>query len=272
MAYESITQHTATFSHPRPPGHRYAGIAIHWWGDPAQRPTFDGTIQYLVYGGARNSASVHYVVEAGKVACLLDPDTSLSWGQGDGAGGYGNNFFISIELNPRASDGDYATAAELIAELRAVYGPLVLKPHRDFTATQCPGVWDLGRLDRLARGAAAPAPVPPAPAPAPTPAPVGDPNRIHWVVEPGDTLGKIAAYYGPSVEAIAAHNGIKDPNRIHVGQRIYIPGPVVWIVDPGDTLSKIGRYYGISAEVIAANNGLNVNAPIHPGQVLRIIG
>jgi LysM repeat protein len=180
-------------------------------------------------------------------------------------------------MNPRASSGDYQTVAELIAELRAVYGPLVLKPHRDFTATQCPGVWDLGRLDRLAReitagGRPAPAPVPaPAPTPAPAPAPA-DPSRIHWIVEPGDTLGKIAAYYGPSVEAIAAHNGIKDPNRIRVGQAIYIPGPVVWTVDPGDTLGKIGRYYGITAEVIAANNGLNVNAPIYPGQVLRIIG
>jgi N-acetylmuramoyl-L-alanine amidase len=280
MAYDSITEHTAAFSHPRPAGHRYAGIAIHWWGDPAQRPTFDGTIQYLVYGGARNSASVHYVAEAGRVACLLDPDTHLSWGQGDGAGGYGNNFFISIECNPRASDGDYATVAELIAELRAVYGPLVLKPHRDFTATACPGVWDLGRLDRLARGVASPAPAPAPVAPAPAPAPVNttaDPNRLHWTVEPGDTLGKIADYYGgpavgaPSAADIARFNGIPDPNRISVGQVIYIPGPLAWTVDPGDTLTKIANYYGMTPEVIAANNGISVNATIHPGQVLRII-
>jgi N-acetylmuramoyl-L-alanine amidase len=276
MAYESITEHTATFSHPRPAGHRYVGIAIHWWGDPAQRPTFDGTIQYLVYGGARNSASVHYVAEAGRVACLLDPDTDLSWGQGDGANGYGNNFFISIECNPRASDGDYATVAELIAELRETYGPLVLKPHRDFTSTACPGVWDLGRLDRLARGVTA-APVAPAPAPAPAPAGPADPNRLHWVVEPGDTLGKISDYYGgpavgaPSAADIAAFNGIPDPNRISVGQVIYIPGPLAWTVDPGDTLTKIADYYGMTPEVIAANNGIDVNATIYPGQTLRII-
>lgn len=269
MAYESITQHNATFYHARPAGHRYAGIAIHWWGDPAQRPTFDGTVQYLVYGGARNSASVHYVAEAGKVACLLDPDTQLSWGQGDGGNGFGNNFFISIECNPRASDGDYQTTAELIRELRATYGDLPLKPHRAFTSTQCPGVWDLGRLDRLARGSgSAPAP---APAPVPAPAP-NSPDRIHWIVEPGDTMGKIAAYYGgPSVAQIAAHNGIADPNRISVGQRIYIPGPLAWIVDPGDTLSKIGAYYGISPEVVAANNGISVNSTIYAGQVLQII-
>ena len=45
------------------------------------------------------------------------------------------------------------TAAALIADLRAVYGNLPLSPHRRWTSTQCPGNWDLGRLDRLARGA-----------------------------------------------------------------------------------------------------------------------
>jgi N-acetylmuramoyl-L-alanine amidase len=272
MSYESITEHNATFYHARPAGHQYRYIAIHWWGDPAQRPTFDGTVNYLVYGGARNSASVHYVAEAGKVACLLDPDTQLSWGQGDGAGGVGNNYAISIELNPRAWDSDYQTAAELIAELRAVYGPLPLMPHRAFTATQCPGVWDLARLDALARGTGTTPPPPPAPTPPPAPAPGADMSRIHWVVEPGDTLGEIANYYGgPSVQQIAAHNGISDPNRIAVGQVIYIPGPLAWIVDPGDTLTKIAGYYGMTAETVAANNGIPVNATIYPGQVLRII-
>lgn len=153
MSYDLITEHSATFHHLRWAGHRYRGIAIHWWGDPAQRPTFEGTIQYLVYGGARNTASVHYVAEAGRVACLLDPDTQLSWGQGDGAYGEGNNYYLSIECNPRASDGDYLTVAELVRDLRAHYGDLPLRPHNFFTATQCPGVWDLARLDRLAREA-----------------------------------------------------------------------------------------------------------------------
>jgi N-acetylmuramoyl-L-alanine amidase len=276
MSYDFVTEHTATFYHDRPAGHQYAGIAIHWWGDPAWGPTFDGTIQYLVYGGAKNTASVHYVAEAGRVACLLDPDTQLSWGQGDGSDGFGNNFFLSIECNPRASSADYATVAELIAELRATFGQhLVLRPHRYFTATACPGVWDLARLDALARGTSvAPASTPPAPAPAPAPAPpaAADPNRIHWVVEAGDTLGKIADYYGgPTVAEIAAFNGIPDPNRISVGQAIYIPGPLLWIVDPGDTLGKIAGYYGLTAETVAANNGVDVNATIFPGQVFRIL-
>jgi hypothetical protein len=159
MSYQFITEHSATFYHPRPPGHRYRGVCVHHWGDPAQRPTFESTINYLVYGGASRTASVHYVAEAGRVACLLDPDTQLSWGQGDGAYGEGNNYYLSLELNPRASDGDYQTASELIRELRAAFGNLPLRPHNYFTATQCPGVWDLARLDRLARESPAPAPV-----------------------------------------------------------------------------------------------------------------
>ena len=35
---------------------------------------------------------------------------------------------------------------------RAVYGNLPLSPHKRWTSTECPGNWDLGRLDRLARG------------------------------------------------------------------------------------------------------------------------
>lgn len=281
MAYQSITQHNATFFHSRPPGHRYAGICIHWWGSPADKPTFEGTIQYLVYGGARHTASVHYVAEAGRVACLLDPDTQLSWGQGDGAHGLGNNYFISIECNPRASNADYQTTSELIRDLRAVYGNLPLRPHNAFTATQCPGVWDLARLDRLARSTpAAPAPTKPAPtkpASSTPPAkvtkpPAPDRNRIHWVVERGDTLSKIAAYFGgPTVQQIAAHNRIHPNAVLKVGQAIYIPGPLIWIVESGDTLGKIAAYYGMTPQVVAQKNGISVNTTIHPGQRLVIL-
>lgn len=272
MAYQYITAHSAVFYHPRPAGHKYAGIAIHWWGDPAQRPTFDGTINYLVYGGARHTASVHYVAEAGKVACLLDPDTQLSWGQGDGAGGYGNNYFISIECNPRASAGDYATVAELVRELRKVYGNLPLKPHNAFTSTQCPGVWNLAKIDQLARGGTTPpAPKPPAPKPV-TPTPTPARTGLHWVVQRGDTLTKIAKYYGgPTVAQIAAYNGIKTTTPLKVGQKVFIPGPLVWIVERGDTLGEIAAYYGLDVNVVARNNGISNPARINVGQTIKII-
>ena len=39
----------------------------------------------------------------------------------------------------------------------------------------------------------------------------------------GDTLSAIAAKYGTTYQAIAAYNGITNPNLISVGQKIKIP-------------------------------------------------
>ena len=45
-----------------------------------------------------------------------------------------------------------------------------------------------------------------------------------YTVIADDTLSKIAAKYGTTYQALAAYNGIADPNLIHVGQQIKIPG------------------------------------------------
>lgn len=44
-----------------------------------------------------------------------------------------------------------------------------------------------------------------------------------YTVKKGDTLSQIAAKYGTTYQAIAAYNGIKNPNVICVGQKIKIP-------------------------------------------------
>ena len=46
-------------------------------------------------------------------------------------------------------------------------------------------------------------------------------GTAHTVVA-GDTLGKIAARYGTTVDALAAINGIQNKNLIRVGQVIYL--------------------------------------------------
>lgn len=118
------------------------GWAIHWWGDPAQNPTFDGIKRVLVNRSAGRSASINFMCEAGRVACLVSPFI-IAWGQGDGATGWGNNNLVSVENNPRCSAGDRETLAELIADQNILNGiPIVLYPHNDFNATQCPGVWE----------------------------------------------------------------------------------------------------------------------------------
>ena len=48
-------------------------------------------------------------------------------------------------------------------------------------------------------------------------------SDVVYTVVKGDTLSKIAARYGTTYQKLAAYNGISDPNRIIVGQKIKIP-------------------------------------------------
>ncbi|WP_353708981.1 N-acetylmuramoyl-L-alanine amidase [Cellulosimicrobium sp. ES-005] len=151
----------ARFGQPR----TVESITIHWWGDPATKPSFDGVVSHLCRRAGTSSA--HYVIDAGRAACIVDPDDA-AWHAGSRTG---NATSIGLELDPRATDDVYATAAEVIADLRRTYGDLPLVPHKHWKNTACPGVFDLARLDSLARGVATPAPAKPAPAPAkPAPA------------------------------------------------------------------------------------------------------
>lgn len=57
-----------------------------------------------------------------------------------------------------------------------------------------------------------------------TPAPpISGQNAAEYVVQSGDTLGKIAQEYGTAVEKLAAYNGIENPNEIQIGQTFKIP-------------------------------------------------
>lgn len=67
-------------------------------------------------------------------------------------------------------------------------------------------------------------PVPPMPAPKP-PHPVPPAQCSAWyVVKPGDTLAKIAWRFQTNIWPIVHANNIANPNLIHVGQRLCIPG------------------------------------------------
>ena len=180
MSFDFNTQYDSpNFTVGRPYG--IACIVIHWWGDPDEHPTFEGVISTLC--SPSRGASANYVAEAGRVACLVDPD-NRSWASGDGinVNSMGNDRGISIECNPRQSDGDYQTIGELIANIRSVYGDLPLYRHRDFSATECPGTYDLARLDAIARGTTVSQPS----APAAPSAPVVDIDALARAVIRGD--------------------------------------------------------------------------------------
>lgn len=144
MAYEYITKYDSpNFTRGRRA--RITGITIHWWGDPSSRPQFSGVVHWLC--NPRSRASAHYVVEAGRVACLV-ACKNTAWHAGPG-----NASTIGIECNPRMSAADLETVAELIAILRRTYGMLPLYPHSKWMATACPGSYkkQLAWLDRRAR-------------------------------------------------------------------------------------------------------------------------
>jgi LysM repeat protein len=56
----------------------------------------------------------------------------------------------------------------------------------------------------------------------PDPIPSGP---IQYTIQPGDSLTRIAAKYGVTVDAIARANNISNPNLIQVGQKLIIPKP-----------------------------------------------
>jgi LysM repeat protein len=67
-------------------------------------------------------------------------------------------------------------------------------------------------------------PVPPTSTPIPPTATATAQAVIH-TVKAGETLSQIAQVYGVTMEAIMQANGLADPNRIIVGQRLAIPAP-----------------------------------------------
>lgn len=132
-------------------------ITIHHWGAMGQN--FMGVVNYLASKNDRDS-SAHEVIESGRVAIIVNHGDA-AWHAGNSTG---NRTTIGLELRPEATGGDYETAAERIADIRAYYKrDLPLVPHKYWKNTACPGRWDLDRLDRMARsiqGSVKPVPAP----------------------------------------------------------------------------------------------------------------
>ncbi|MGD8966517.1 MAG: LysM peptidoglycan-binding domain-containing protein [Anaerolineae bacterium] len=103
-----------------------------------------------------------------------------------------------------------------------------------------------------------------------------------YVVQPGDTLIRIAARHGVSPSQLASANGLRWNSWVYVGQRLTIPGHTsassqpsatsAYVVQRGDTLTRIAARHGVSASSLARANGLRWNAWVYVGQRLTIPG
>ena len=77
-----------------------------------------------------------------------------------------------------------------------------------------------------------------------------------YVVQPGDTLSKVARAYGITAQEIADANQVPDPGRLVAGQTFVIPirGQYHW-VQPGESLWLISHRYNLSvAQLMDINN------------------
>ena len=102
-------------------------------------------------------------------------------------------------------------------------------------------------------------------------------GALPHTVQPGETLSGIAAYYDVDMEALAASNGIEDPDRLYAGEELLIPtsvqpgpGRVTYTVEPGDTLSLVAIAHGVTLNALIEANDLANPDIIVAGQVLLI--
>jgi LysM repeat protein len=111
-----------------------------------------------------------------------------------------------------------------------------------------------------------------APEPAPdAPAPSARAGRT-YVVQSGDTLGRIAKRFGSTVEQLAKDNGIANPNQLSVGQKLKVATGVVLEIEAGDSLAGLAAKYGLKPDALAAANGLDPKAALRRGQQLSLPG
>lgn len=117
-------------------------IIIHWWDDPAKKPTLNGVVAHFQNPAVKVAA--HYVVSDDTVVQMCE-ETDRAW-----HARAANSFGIGIEVDPNVPGNTYKTLGELVRGIRSRRGNIPLKPHKLYATTVCPGTIDLARIDREA--------------------------------------------------------------------------------------------------------------------------
>jgi murein DD-endopeptidase MepM/ murein hydrolase activator NlpD len=94
-----------------------------------------------------------------------------------------------------------------------------------------------------------------------------------YQVQKGDSVSKIAAKFGISMDAIIASNDIRNARRLREGETLRIPNMdgIPYTVKKGDSLTKIANSQGVPLEVILDANDIRSDA-IKQGDALFLPG
>lgn len=94
---------------------------------------------------------------------------------------------------------------------------------------------------------------------------------IH-VVQPGDTMYRLAQQYGVPMERLLQDNQLPDPSQLVVGQTIVVQYPeLTHTVRAGDSLYSIAQMHNTTAAQLLRNNpALQGRDLIYPGQVIVV--
>lgn len=107
-----------------------------------------------------------------------------------------------------------------------------------------------------------------------------------YTVKAGDTLSDISRFLGSDMTSLMTVNGIRDHNRIFVGQVLRIPDgstgsqtlptpalePLQYSVQSGDTLNNLAMRFGVNLWTLARTNSISDINIIRVGQALLIPG
>lgn len=95
--------------------------------------------------------------------------------------------------------------------------------------------------------------------------------EIH-VVQPGESLYRIAQHYGVPLAAVLRQNELRDPNRLTPGECILVPvGGRQYTVRRGDTLASIAEAQGTTVRQLWRDNPFLMGQDrVSPGQTLYL--
>ena len=100
-------------------------------------------------------------------------------------------------------------------------------------------------------------------------------TKIFHVVKPGESVAKIADFYGVSQRDLRELNGLKEGRPLKVGLELKIPNVLrvagkQYQVKEGDSLASIAAKFKQTPEAIAVANKMGVDSPLSVGKTLVI--